>query len=156
MEKVETSLNGQERRSFAASRHFFLFLKIPSPGYFPDTLQEDIVKGFIGKFKIPGNPSSSAAFCLSMLDDNCDRGLKDPLFLYARLQLYLTRDLADGSSLVEQFQDVLGKELDQMSSCTINLPWKSTSRDDKCGSLTSSQCGLMELAALVFCRIVVC
>uniref|UniRef100_A0A0V0HVR8 Putative ovule protein n=1 Tax=Solanum chacoense TaxID=4108 RepID=A0A0V0HVR8_SOLCH len=39
-----------------------------------------------------------------------------------------------------------------MSSCNINLPWKDTTRDDKCGSLTSSQCGLMELAALVFCR----
>ncbi|XP_055826815.1 serine/threonine-protein kinase ATM isoform X2 [Solanum dulcamara] len=188
MEKVEISLqeksDGQinpREEVFRCITTLHSLLENP-PGDFPDTLREDIVRGFIGIFsnvRDEGKISRKLIECINiyLLKDGpnlgsksleihdalqhfvfrCwmtthDRGLKDSLVLYARLQLNLTRDLADGSSLLEQLQDVLGKELDQMSSCTINLPWKDTTRDDKCGSLTSSQCGLMELAALVFCR----
>ncbi|PHU23761.1 hypothetical protein BC332_08868 [Capsicum chinense] len=188
MEKAETSLqeksDGQinpREEVFRCITTLHSLLENP-PGDFPDTLQEDIVKGFIGIFSYvrdEGKISRKLIECINtyLLKDGpnlgsksleihdalqhfvfrCwmttrDRGLKDSLVLYARLQLNLTRDLADGSSLLEQLQDVLGKELDHMSSCTINLPWKDTTRGDKCGILTSSQCGLMELAALVFCR----
>lgn len=188
MEKVETSLqeksDGQinpREEVFRCITTLHSLLENP-PGDFPDTLQEDIVKGFIGIFSYvreEGKISRKLIECINiyLLKDGpnlgsksleihdalqhfvfrCwmtthDRGLKDSLVLYARLQLNLMRDLSDGSSLLEQLQDVLGKELDQMSSCTINLPWKDTTRDDKYGSLTSSQCGLMELAAFVFCR----
>ncbi|PHT88062.1 hypothetical protein T459_10168 [Capsicum annuum] len=188
MEKAETSLqeksDGQinpREEVFRCITTLHSLLENP-PGDFPDTLQEDIVKGFIGIFSYvrdEGKISRKLIECINtyLLKDGpnlgsksleihdalqhfvfrcwmttLDRGLKDSLVLYARLQLNLTRDLADGSSLLEQLQDVLGKELDHMSSCTINLPWKDTTRGDKCGILTSSQCGLMELAALVFCR----
>lgn len=188
MEKVETSLQEKSDGQISPREEVFRcittlhsLLENP-PGDFPDTLQEDIVKGFIGIFSYvrdEGKISRKLIECINiyLLKDGPnlgsksleihdalqhfvfrywmttrDRGLKDSLVLYARLQLNLMRDLNDGGSLLEQLQDVLGKELDQMSSCTISLPWKDTTRDDKCGSLTSSQCGLMELSALVFCR----
>ncbi|KAF7150090.1 hypothetical protein RHSIM_Rhsim02G0151200 [Rhododendron simsii] len=74
-----------------------------------------------------------------------DNGLKDALILYARLQLNLTRGATDGSELVEHLLDVIGKELDQNSICSTNLAWSDTTKDDKCGNLTSSQCGVVEL-----------
>lgn len=48
---------------------------------------------------------------------------QDALILYARLQVNLTRGAADGSDLVEQLLDVVGKELDQNSICNTNLAW---------------------------------
>ncbi|KAG5561198.1 hypothetical protein RHGRI_004278 [Rhododendron griersonianum] len=83
---------------------------------------------------------------------DCD--LKDVLVLYATLQLNLTRGAADSSELVEHLLDVVGKELDQNSICSTNLAWSDTTKDDECGNLTSSQCGVVELAALVFYRVV--
>ncbi|XP_009622788.1 serine/threonine-protein kinase ATM isoform X4 [Nicotiana tomentosiformis] len=188
MEKIEISLKEKSDSQINPREEVFRcistlhsLLENP-PGGFPDSLQEDIVKGFIEIFSYvrdEGKISRKLIECINIyvLKDGpnlgsksleihdalhhfvfrCwmttrDRGLKDSLVLYARLQLNLTRDFADGSSLLEQLQDVLGKELDQMSSWTFNLPWKDTTRDDKCGSLSSSQCGLMELAALVFYR----
>ncbi|XP_075107785.1 serine/threonine-protein kinase ATM isoform X5 [Nicotiana tabacum] len=188
MEKIEISLKEKSDSQINPREEVFRcistlhsLLENP-PGGFPDSLQEDIVKGFIEIFSYvrdEGKISRKLIECINiyLLKDGpnlgsksleihdalhhfvfrCwmttrDRGLKDSLVLYARLQLNLTRDFADGSSLLEQLQDVLGKELDQMSSWTFNLPWKDTTRDDKCGSLSSSQCGLMELAALVFYR----
>ncbi|KAF7141858.1 hypothetical protein RHSIM_Rhsim06G0125200 [Rhododendron simsii] len=65
----------------------------------------------------------------------------------------LTRGAADGSELVEHLLDVVGKELDQNSICGTNLAWSDTTKDDKCGNLTSSQCGVVELVALVFYRL---
>ncbi|KAL7171105.1 hypothetical protein ACSBR2_035877 [Camellia fascicularis] len=62
------------------------------------------------------------------------------------------RGAADGSTLVEQLLDVVGKDLDQNNICSTNIPWSDTSKDDMCGNLTSSQCGLVELTALVFYR----
>lgn len=52
-----------------------------------------------------------------------DRGLKDALVLYARLQLKLARGTTDGSVLLEQLLDIIGKELDQISTSTTSLPW---------------------------------
>ncbi|KAM0004075.1 putative non-specific serine/threonine protein kinase [Helianthus debilis subsp. tardiflorus] len=76
-----------------------------------------------------------------------DRGLKDALVLYARLQLKLARGATDGSALLEQLLDIIGKELDHINTSTTSLPW-----DDKRGTLTNSQSSLLELAAFVFCR----
>ena len=38
---------------------------------------------------------------------------QDAVIYYARLQLNLSRGAADGSPLVEQLLDVIGKDLDQ-------------------------------------------
>ncbi|KAF8399699.1 hypothetical protein HHK36_015569 [Tetracentron sinense] len=89
-----------------------------------------------------------------------DRGLKvsyssDALILYARLQLKVTRSAADGSNLVEQLMDVVGKELDQSIISSTSMPWSDAARDDKFVTLTSSQCGLMELAASVLYWVVI-
>ncbi|XP_024973398.1 serine/threonine-protein kinase ATM isoform X4 [Cynara cardunculus var. scolymus] len=81
-----------------------------------------------------------------------DRRLKDALVLYGRLQLKLVRGATDGSILLEQLLDIIGKELDQISTSATSLPWNDTNRDDKRGTLTSSQSSLLELAAIVFCR----
>ena len=48
---------------------------------------------------------------------------QDALILYARLQLNLTRDAADGSLLVEQLFDIVCKELDQSFSSGGGVPW---------------------------------
>ncbi|XP_058227343.1 serine/threonine-protein kinase ATM isoform X4 [Rhododendron vialii] len=153
------------------------------PGDFPSNLREDIVKGIVTIFSFvrdEGKLSRKLIECVNtyLLKDGpnlgcqsfeihdavkqfafrCwttthDRGLKDALVLYARLQLNLTRGAADGSELVEHLLDVVGKELDQNSICSTNLAWSDTTKDDKCGNLTSSQCGMVELAALVFYRV---
>ncbi|KAI5683411.1 hypothetical protein M9H77_04639 [Catharanthus roseus] len=152
------------------------------PGDFPDDLREDIVNGFIGIFtkirdegKIPRKLIECINTYLSKYGPNVgskaleihdavqqfvfrcwitshDRGLKDALVLYARLQLNLTRDADDGGALLEQLLEVLSKELDQMSTTSTTSTWNDTTRDDKCGTLTCSQHGLLELAALVFSR----
>ncbi|CAL5444633.1 unnamed protein product [Camellia sinensis] len=152
------------------------------PGDFPVNLREDIVRGFVRILSFvrdEGKISRKLIECLNtyLLKDGpnlgcqsleihdavrqflfrCwitthDRGLKDALILYARLQLNLTRGAADGSTLVEQLLDVVGKDLDQNNICSSSIPWSDTTKDDKCGNLTSSQCGLVELAALVFYR----
>ena len=108
---------------------------------------------------------------------------QDAVISYARLQLNLTRGAADGSPLVEQLLDVVGRELDQTNISSTSVPWwgfvlvffpfsvwkyflwlmvmwmcfafrSDTTKDDRLGTLTSSQCGLVELAALVFYRVV--
>ncbi|XP_052181201.1 serine/threonine-protein kinase ATM isoform X3 [Diospyros lotus] len=152
------------------------------PGDFPDNIREDIVRGFVGIFSClrdEGKISRKLIECINayLLKDGpnlgcqsleihdalkqfafrCwisthDRGLKDALVLYARLQLNLMRGAADGSALVEQLLEVVGKELDQSSIGSTSLTRSDTTKDDKCGKLTSSQCGLLELAALVFYR----
>lgn len=96
-----------------------------------------------------------------------------------KLQLSLTRGVVDGTALLEQLLDVISKELDQMSTSTANVPrlelfhatyfsvWNDilflmsvdiafrsdSTRDEKCGLLTSTQNSMVELAALVFCRV---
>lgn len=152
------------------------------PGDFPNNLREEIIKGIVRIFSFvrdEGKLSRKLIECVNtyLLKDGpnlgcqsleihdavkqfvfrCwttthDRGLKDALILYARLQVNLTRGAADGSDLVEQLLDVVGKELDQNSICNTNLAWSDTTKDDKCGNLTSSQCGAVELSALVFYR----
>ena len=47
----------------------------------------------------------------------------DALVLYAKLQLKLVRGATDGSVLLEQLMDIVGKELDQISTSTTSLPW---------------------------------
>ena len=49
--------------------------------------------------------------------------LQDALILYAKLQLNLTRGATDGSALVEQLLDVVGKELDQNNISSTNVTW---------------------------------
>lgn len=97
-----------------------------------------------------------------------------------KLQISLTRGVVDGTALLEQLLDVVSKELDQMSTSSANMPrlelfcatsfsavWivslvpmcvdiafrSDSTRDEKCGLLTSSQNNVVELAALVFCRV---
>ncbi|XP_010663180.1 serine/threonine-protein kinase ATM isoform X4 [Vitis vinifera] len=152
------------------------------PGDFPDNLREDAVKGFIGIFSFlrdEGKIARKLIECINIfllkdgpnLGCQCleihnavqqfvlrswltshDRGLKDAVISYARLQLNLTRGAADGSPLVEQLLDVVGRELDQTNISSTSVPWSDTTKDDRLGTLTSSQCGLVELAALVFYR----
>ncbi|KAK1564596.1 hypothetical protein Q3G72_006661 [Acer saccharum] len=81
-----------------------------------------------------------------------DRSLKDALILYARLQLNLTRGADDQNFLVEQLLDVVFKELDQSSLPSTSVSRSDATKDDKFGTLSSSQHGLVELAALVFYR----
>ena len=48
---------------------------------------------------------------------------QDALVLYAKLQLKLVRGATDASVLLEQLMDIVGKELDQISTSTTSLPW---------------------------------
>ncbi|KAM1451845.1 hypothetical protein ACFX2I_038908 [Malus domestica] len=81
-----------------------------------------------------------------------DRALKDALIFYARLQLNMTRGAADGSFLVHQLLDIVYKELDQSYVSNTNVPRADGAKDDKFGILSSSHCGLVELAAAVLYR----
>ncbi|XP_057988495.1 serine/threonine-protein kinase ATM isoform X2 [Hevea brasiliensis] len=150
------------------------------PGDFPDELREDIVKGFVQIFSFvreEGKLSRKLIECVNtyLLKDGPnlasqsleihdavrqlvfrywltthDRGLKDAIIFYARLQLNLARGAADGNSLVEQFLEVVCKELDQGSLSSVAVPWTDATKDDKLGTLSGSQSGLVQLAALVF------
>ncbi|XP_048228650.1 serine/threonine-protein kinase ATM isoform X3 [Ricinus communis] len=149
------------------------------PGDFPDELREDIVKGIVQIFSFireEGKFSRKLMECVNtyLLKDGpnlgcqsleihnavrhfvfrCwltthDRNLKDALIFYGRLQLNLTRGASESGSMVEQFLDVVCKELDQSSLTSITVPWMDATKDEKFGTLTGSQCGLVELAALL-------
>ncbi|GER56830.1 serine/threonine-protein kinase ATM [Striga asiatica] len=158
------------------------------PGDIPDELRDDIIKGFIGIFsqvRDEGKVSRKLVECINTylskdgtnlgcksleIHDavhkfvfRCwfathDRSLKDTFICYAKLQLSVTRGVIDGTAILEQFLDVVSKELDQMSVFSTNIPSNiasrsDSSRDEKCGVLTSSQNSVVELAALVFCRV---
>ncbi|XP_043813489.1 serine/threonine-protein kinase ATM isoform X5 [Manihot esculenta] len=150
------------------------------PGDFPHELREDIVKGFVQIFSFireEGKLSRKLIECINtyLLKDGSnlvcqslkihnsvqqfvfhhwlsthDRGLKDAIIFYARLQLNLTRCAVDGNSLVDQFLEVVCKELDQSSISSMAVPWTDATKDDKLGTLSGSQSGLVQLAALVF------
>ncbi|XVF09293.1 hypothetical protein REPUB_Repub07fG0080200 [Reevesia pubescens] len=152
------------------------------PGDFPNNLREDIVKGFVKIFSYirdEGKVSRKLIECINtyLLKDgpnlSChtfeihnaiqqfvvrcwltthDKGLKDSLILYARLQLNLVRGVIDGSFLVEQVLDVICKELDQSNLSIPGTSWSDGAKDDKFGTLSSSQHNFMELAALVLYR----
>ncbi|XP_022767135.1 serine/threonine-protein kinase ATM isoform X5 [Durio zibethinus] len=152
------------------------------PGDFPDNLREDIVKGFVKIFSYirdEGKVSRKLIECINtyLLKDgpnlSCqsleihnatqqfvfrfwltthDKGLKDALVLYARLQLNLVRGVVDGSFLVEQLLDVICKELDQSNLSIPVTSWSDGAKDDKFGTLSSSQHNLVELAALILYR----
>ncbi|KAL8142037.1 hypothetical protein V2J09_015069, partial [Rumex salicifolius] len=91
-----------------------------------------------------------------------DRSLKATLIIYVRLQLNLTRGSEDGTSLVEQLLDVVGRELDQSYipplACYglisdsflafFNKLRSDANKEEKFGTLTSSQHELVQLAAL--------
>ncbi|KDP31097.1 hypothetical protein JCGZ_11473 [Jatropha curcas] len=150
------------------------------PGDFPDELREDILKGLVqifscvreeGKFSrrliecvnvylLKDGPNLG---CQSLEIHNAvqqfvfrfwmtthDRVLKDAFILYARLQLNLARGIADRSLLIEQFLDVVCKELDQSSISSISMPRTDATKEDKSGTLSGSQSSLVELAAHVF------
>ncbi|KZV34741.1 serine/threonine-protein kinase ATM [Dorcoceras hygrometricum] len=148
------------------------------PGDIPDDLRDNIISGFVGIFshvRDGGKVSRKLVECINtyLLKDGPnlggksleihqavnhfvfrywfsthDRSLKESLIYYAKLQVSLTRGVDDGTILLEQLVDVMSKELDQISTSSINLPW-----GEKCGILTSSQFKVVELAALVFCRV---
>ncbi|XP_073145738.1 serine/threonine-protein kinase ATM isoform X3 [Henckelia pumila] len=148
------------------------------PGDIPDDLRDNIISGFVGIFshvRDEGKISRKLVECINtyLLKDGPnlggksleihqavnsfvfrywfathDRSLKDSLICYGKLQVSLTRGVDDGSSLLEQLVDVMSKELDQMSTSSANLPW-----GEKYGIMTSSQFKVVELAALVFCRV---
>ncbi|KAL8457793.1 hypothetical protein ACS0TY_035608 [Phlomoides rotata] len=152
------------------------------PGDIPDELREDMIMGFVGIFshvRDEGKISRKLVECINtyLLKDGpnlgcksleihesvqqfafrCwfsthDRSLKDALVCYAKLQVNLTRGVVDGTALLEQLLDVVSKELDQMSTSSSNIPRNDSTRDEKCGLLTSSQHSFLELASLVFCR----
>ncbi|GAB4845684.1 hypothetical protein Ancab_039087 [Ancistrocladus abbreviatus] len=152
------------------------------PGDFPGSLRKDVVRAFIEIFasvRDEGKISRKLIECLNtlLLEDGpnlgnqsleihnsvkhfvfrCwhtthDRSLKDAFILYARLQLNLTRDLGDGAALVEQLLEFVGRELDQINTSSIAIVRSDAARDEKYGTLTNSQQGLVEFAALVFYR----
>ncbi|XVF54114.1 hypothetical protein PTKIN_Ptkin05aG0154900 [Pterospermum kingtungense] len=152
------------------------------PGDFPDNLREDIVKGFVKIFSYirdEGKVSRKLIECINtyLLKDgpnlSCqsleihsatqqfvfrcwltthDKALKDALVLYARLQLNLVRGVVDGSFLVEQLLDVICKELDQSNLSIPGASWSDGAKDDKFGTLSSSQHNYAELAAFVLYR----
>ncbi|KAL0440919.1 UNVERIFIED_CONTAM: Serine/threonine-protein kinase ATM [Sesamum radiatum] len=153
------------------------------PGDIPDELREDMIKGFVGIFshvRDEGKIARKLVECINVYlskdgpNLGCkyleiheavqqfvfrcwfathDRTLKDALVCYVKLQLSLTRGVADGTALLEQLLDVVSKELDQMSTYSPSVPRNDSTRDVKCGLLTSSQLSIVELAALVFCRV---
>ncbi|XP_034214636.1 serine/threonine-protein kinase ATM isoform X5 [Prunus dulcis] len=152
------------------------------PGDFPHNLREDIVKRFVKIFRFirdEGKISRKLIECINifLIKDgpnlDCesleihnavqqfvfrcwltthDRSLKDVLILYARLQLNITRGATDGSILVHQLLDIVYKELDQSYISNANVPRTDATKDDKFGTLSSSHCGLVELAAAVLYR----
>ncbi|XP_023004525.1 serine/threonine-protein kinase ATM isoform X2 [Cucurbita maxima] len=151
------------------------------PGDFPDSIRQEIVNGIAKIFSLvrdEGKVSRKLIECVNtyLLKDGpnlgsnlleihnsvqqfvfrCwmvthDRALKDALVLYGRLQISLTR-ADDERFFVEQLLDVLYKELDQSSISSVGVPWSDTNKDDKFGTLSSSHCGLVELAAAVLYR----
>ncbi|MED6180994.1 hypothetical protein PIB30_015217 [Stylosanthes scabra] len=153
------------------------------PGDYPDSIREDLVKEFVricSLIREEGKISRKLVECINtyLLNDGpnlgcqlleihnaiqhfvfrCwltthDRVLKDSLILYARIQLNLMRDAADSCLLVEQLLDVVCKDLDQGSMSCTSVPRGDGNKDDKLGALISSQCGLVELAAVLFYRV---
>ncbi|KAL8141962.1 hypothetical protein V2J09_014994 [Rumex salicifolius] len=154
------------------------------PGDFPETLRGDVVKGFLticASLRDEGKISRKIIECLNayLSEDgpnlsnqaleihnsvkkfvfHCwltthDRSLKATLIMYARLQLNLTRGSEDGIALVEQLLDVVGRELDQSYTSTVSMG--DANKEEKFGTLTSSQHELVQLAALVFYRGCMC
>ncbi|XP_061349623.1 serine/threonine-protein kinase ATM-like [Gastrolobium bilobum] len=152
------------------------------PRDYPNNLREDIVKGFVricSFIREEGMTSRKLIECINtyLLNDGpnlgfqlleihsamqqfvfcCwltthDRVLKDSLIFYARIQLNLMRGAGDRSLLVEQLLDVICKDLDQGSMSSTSIPRGNRNKDDKLGALSSSQCGLVELAAVLFYR----
>ncbi|KAG7021450.1 Serine/threonine-protein kinase ATM, partial [Cucurbita argyrosperma subsp. argyrosperma] len=152
------------------------------PGDFPDSIRQEIVNGIAKIFSLvrdEGKVSRKLIECVNtyLLKDGpnlgsnlleihnsvqqfvfrCwmvthDRALKDALVLYGRLQISLTR-ADDERFFVEQLLDVLYKDLDQSSISSVGVPWSDTNKDDKFGTLSSSHCGLVELAAAVLYRV---
>ncbi|KAK7354055.1 hypothetical protein VNO80_19511 [Phaseolus coccineus] len=156
-------------------------LKYP-PGDYPDNVRENIVKGFVricSSIRDESKIARKLVECINtyLLNDgpnlglqlleihnalqqfvfHCwltthDRVLKDSLVFYARLQLSLMRGAADRCLLVEQLLDVICKDLDQGSMSSTSMLRGDGNKDDKLGALSSSQCGLVELAAVLFYR----
>ncbi|KAH1246230.1 Serine/threonine-protein kinase ATM [Glycine max] len=156
-------------------------LKYP-PGDYPDNVREDIVKGFVricSFVREEGKISRKLVECINtyLLNDGpnlgfqlfeihnamqqfvfCswltthDRVLKDSFAFYARIQLNLMRVATNRCLLVEQLLDMICKDLDQGSMSSTSMLRGYGNKDDKLGALSSSQCGLVELAAVLFYR----
>ncbi|KAF3329020.1 serine/threonine-protein kinase ATM [Carex littledalei] len=79
-----------------------------------------------------------------------DRSIKNSFITYGRLMLRLNRGVSGGGGLVEQFFDVIIKELDQsVGTASGTSHWAEMFRDEKTGSIPSIHEGLMDLAANV-------
>uniref|UniRef100_A0A0R0JIX0 Uncharacterized protein n=1 Tax=Glycine max TaxID=3847 RepID=A0A0R0JIX0_SOYBN len=158
-------------------------LKYP-PRDYPDNVREDIVKGFVricSFVREEGKISRKLVECINtyLLNDGpnlgfqlfeihnamqqfvfCswltthDRVLKDSFAFYARIQLNLMRVATNRCLLVEQLLDMICKDLDQGSMSSTSMLRGYGNKDDKLGALSSSQCGLVELAAVLFYRVV--
>ncbi|KAL3015747.1 hypothetical protein AAZX31_06G173900 [Glycine max] len=156
-------------------------LKYP-PRDYPDNVREDIVKGFVricSFVREEGKISRKLVECINtyLLNDGpnlgfqlfeihnamqqfvfCswltthDRVLKDSFAFYARIQLNLMRVATNRCLLVEQLLDMICKDLDQGSMSSTSMLRGYGNKDDKLGALSSSQCGLVELAAVLFYR----
>ncbi|KAI3454494.1 hypothetical protein Pfo_011157 [Paulownia fortunei] len=173
MEKVETSLSTENIGQLNPKEEAFRFsLTLQSllenpPGDIPDELREDMIKGFIGIFshvRDEGKISRKLVECINtyLLKDGPNLGCKS-LQIHEAVQQFVFRcwfathdrslkGVVDGTALLEQLLDVVSKDLDQMSTSSANIPRSDSTRDEKCGLLTSSQLSVVELAALVFYR----
>ncbi|KAI9173943.1 hypothetical protein LWI28_009144 [Acer negundo] len=181
LKEKNNSQHNQKEEIFRCISTLHSLLENP-PGDIPETLRGAIVKGFVQIFSFVrddgkilrkliecintfllkdgpnlGRQSSEIHDAVQKFVYRCwltthDRSLKDALILYARLQLNLTRGAVDQNFLVEQLLDVVFKELDQSSLPSTSVSRSDATKDDKFGTLSSSQHGLVELAALVFYR----
>ncbi|KAJ3694312.1 hypothetical protein LUZ60_009792 [Juncus effusus] len=151
------------------------------PGDFPDNIRSDVITGFceifthvrdegkisrklmecVNIFLIKDGPnlgfqvmeihSSLKDFMFRCWLTTHDRSMKSIFINYGRVILRLNRGNSEGGRIVEQFLDVIIKELDQSfttGSGTSN--WAEMQRDEKVGSFSSIQEGLMDLSATVF------
>ncbi|XP_078174265.1 serine/Threonine-kinase ATM-like protein isoform X2 [Carex rostrata] len=79
-----------------------------------------------------------------------DRSLKNSFLTYGRIMLRLNRGASGGGGLVEQFLDVIIKELDQSVGTASGTSHRAeVFRDEKTGLIPSIHEGLMDLAANV-------
>ncbi|PRQ24322.1 putative non-specific serine/threonine protein kinase [Rosa chinensis] len=152
------------------------------PGDFPENLRDGVVRGFVRIFSCirdEGKVSRKLIECINtfLLKDGpnlgrqsleihnavhqfvfrClltthDQTFKDCLIFYAMLQLNMTRGATDGSFLVQHLLDIVYKELDQSSVSNTIVPRTDAAKYEKFGTLSSSHCALVELAAAVLYR----
>ncbi|XP_020523147.1 serine/threonine-protein kinase ATM isoform X2 [Amborella trichopoda] len=180
MRKVELSLKGELNSNTSSKEVQTLHILLENPpGDFPDNLREELVKWFVGFgphlrdekvsckifqfiniFLLKDGPNLGTQvleihLVVREIMVQCwmsthDRGLKNALILYARIQLKLSRRSSVRSELLEQLLYVVSKILDQSDSSGSSTPWYiDIAMRGRVGSIASSLHSLMELAASV-------